>query len=58
MGGWHCLLGMTILEGGNGSVRVTKALAGMENSRLFIQLQITPVASYPILLPTLVNKMY
>ena len=49
---------MTILEGGNGIVRVVRvrqALAGMENSRLSIQLQITPVASYPILL---VNPMY
>ena len=44
---------MTTLEGGNDSVRVVgvrEALAGMENSRLFIQLQITPVASYPIFL--------
>ena len=52
------LLGMTILEGGSGSVtvvRVMKALAGMENSRLCIQLQISPIASLPILL---VNKMY
>ena len=59
--GWLALfatVGMTILEGGKGSVgvvRVDKALAGMEDSRLFIELQITPVASYPILL---VNKMY
>ena len=44
------LLGMTILEGGSGSVRdvrIMEALAGMEKSRLCIQLQISPVASYP-----------